>query len=60
MPAFLGVDFIGFDSLLSDEEKLVRRTARQFVDDEARSPRGRPRKVPLARSPSHARERLSW
>jgi len=34
MPAFPGVDFIGFDSLLSDEEKLVRRTARQFVDEQ--------------------------
>jgi len=34
MPAFPGVDFIGFDSLLSDEEKLARRTARQFVDEQ--------------------------
>ncbi len=34
MPAFSGVDFIDFDSLLSDEEKLVRQTARQFVDDQ--------------------------
>ena len=34
MPAFPGVDFLEFDSLLSDEEKLVRQTARQFVDDE--------------------------
>jgi glutaryl-CoA dehydrogenase len=33
MPAFPGVDFIDFDSLLSDEEKLARRTARQFVDE---------------------------
>src|ERR1700736_3806380 len=33
MPAFPGVDFIDFDSLLSDEEKLARQTARQFVDD---------------------------
>jgi glutaryl-CoA dehydrogenase len=28
------VDFIEFDSLLNDEEKLVRQTARQFVDNE--------------------------
>jgi glutaryl-CoA dehydrogenase len=33
MPAFPGVDFIDFDSLLSDEEKLARQTSRQFVDD---------------------------
>jgi glutaryl-CoA dehydrogenase len=32
--AFAGVDFMEFDSVLSDEEKLARRTARQFVDDE--------------------------
>ena len=34
MPGFPGVDFLDFDSLLSDEEKLVRQTARQFVDDQ--------------------------
>jgi glutaryl-CoA dehydrogenase len=34
MPAFSGVDFLEFDSLLNDEEKLVRQTARQFVDDQ--------------------------
>jgi len=34
MPSFSGVDFLDFDSLLSDEEKLARQTARQFVDDE--------------------------
>jgi glutaryl-CoA dehydrogenase len=34
MAAFPGVDFIEFDSLLNDEEKLVRQTARQFVDNE--------------------------
>ncbi|MBI5085870.1 MAG: acyl-CoA dehydrogenase family protein [Acidobacteria bacterium] len=28
-----GVDFLHIDSLLSEDEKLVRRTARQFVDD---------------------------
>ena len=32
MPASSGVDFLDFDSLLSDEEKLARQTARQFVD----------------------------
>ena len=30
MASFPGVDFIEFDSLLNDEEKLVRQTARQF------------------------------
>jgi glutaryl-CoA dehydrogenase len=34
MPSFPGVDFIEFDSLLNDEEILVRQTARQFVDNE--------------------------
>src|SRR5580698_3839080 len=34
MPPFPGVDFIDFDSQLNDEEKLVRQTARQFVDNE--------------------------
>ena len=34
MPAFAGVDYIDFDSLLTDEEKLARGTARQFVDEE--------------------------
>src|SRR6202453_550286 len=33
MPSFPGVDFLDFDSLLSDEEKFPRQTARQFVDD---------------------------
>ena len=30
---FRGVDFMEFDSLLSEEELLVRQTARQFVED---------------------------
>ncbi len=34
MPSFVGVDFIDFDSQLNDEEKLVRQTTRQFVDNE--------------------------
>jgi glutaryl-CoA dehydrogenase len=34
MAPFAGVDFIDFDSQLNDEEKLVRQTARQFVDNE--------------------------
>jgi hypothetical protein len=34
MAGFGGVDFIDFDSQLNDEEKLVRQTARQFVDTE--------------------------
>ena len=33
MFAFPGVDFLDFDSLLNDEELLVRQTARQFVDE---------------------------
>src|ERR1700741_3652255 len=35
MPAikFRGVDFIGFDSLLNDDERLVRDTARKFIED---------------------------
>ncbi len=34
MSSFPGVDFIDFDTNLNDEEKLVRQTARQFVDNE--------------------------
>jgi glutaryl-CoA dehydrogenase len=34
MAAFPGVDFMDFDSVLTDEEKLVRQTARQFVDEQ--------------------------
>jgi len=34
MPTFPGVDFLEFDSLLSDEERLARQTARQFVDQQ--------------------------
>jgi glutaryl-CoA dehydrogenase len=34
MPSFPGVDFLDFDSLLSDDEKLTRQTARQFADEE--------------------------
>jgi glutaryl-CoA dehydrogenase len=34
MATFPGVDFLEFDSLLSDEERLARQTARQFVDDQ--------------------------
>ena len=30
---FKGVDFIGFDTLLSDDERMVRDTARKFVED---------------------------
>jgi glutaryl-CoA dehydrogenase len=30
---FKGVDFIGFDALLSDEERLIRETARDFIED---------------------------
>jgi glutaryl-CoA dehydrogenase len=30
---FRGVDFIGFDALLTDDERLVRDTSRQFIED---------------------------
>src|SRR5271167_2513686 len=30
---FRGVDFIGFDELLSDDERLVRDTSRKFIED---------------------------
>ena len=33
MSRFPGVDFVDFDALLSDEERLVRDTVRAFVDD---------------------------
>src|SRR2546421_9917691 len=34
MAKYGGVDFIDFDSQLNDEEKLVRQTAREFVENE--------------------------
>jgi glutaryl-CoA dehydrogenase len=34
MAGFSGVDYIDFDSQLNDEEKLVRQTARRFVENE--------------------------
>ena len=34
MPSFSGVDYLDFDSVLTDEEKLSRNTTRQFVDDQ--------------------------
>src|SRR5260370_7692049 len=34
MAKSVGVDFIDFDSQLKDEEKLVRQTAREFVENE--------------------------
>jgi glutaryl-CoA dehydrogenase len=34
MAASQGVDFLEFDSLLNDEERLTRQTARQFVNEE--------------------------
>jgi glutaryl-CoA dehydrogenase len=30
---FKGVDFIEYDSLLTDDERLVRDTARRFIED---------------------------
>src|SRR5580698_10576129 len=30
---FRGVDFIGFDALLNDDERLVRDTSRKFIED---------------------------
>jgi len=30
---FRGVDFIEFDTLLSDDERLVRDTTRKFIED---------------------------
>ncbi len=33
MPRFNGVDYLQFDSLLSEQELLVMQTARQFVED---------------------------
>src|SRR5580704_14912129 len=34
MAPFLGVDFLDFDSLLSNEERLARQTVRRFVDEQ--------------------------
>ena len=34
MARFPGVDYLQFDSLLNEQELMVRQTARQFVDDQ--------------------------
>lgn len=34
MAKFLGLDFYGIDDSLSDEERLIRSTVREFVDDQ--------------------------
>jgi glutaryl-CoA dehydrogenase len=34
MAPFLGVDFLDFDSLLTNEERLARQTVRRFVDEQ--------------------------
>ena len=34
MPSFPGVDYLDFDSVLSDDEKLARNTSRRFVDEQ--------------------------
>lgn len=34
MPSFRGVDYLNIDLMMSEEELLVRQTARQFVDEE--------------------------
>jgi alkylation response protein AidB-like acyl-CoA dehydrogenase len=34
MPCFAGVDYLDFDSILTDEEKLAWNTTRQFVDEQ--------------------------
>jgi len=34
VPKFQGTDFYQIDDLLSDEERLIRQTVREFVDDE--------------------------
>ena len=36
MSRFPGVDFMDLDALLTDEERLVRDTVREFVDDEVK------------------------
>ena len=33
MFAFHGVDYLEIDSLLTDDEKLVRQTVREFVEN---------------------------
>ncbi len=36
MPRFPGVDYMEFDSLLTEEERLVRDTVREWVDDKVK------------------------
>ncbi len=34
---FMGVDFIEYDTLLSDDERLVRDNTRKFIEDQPHS-----------------------
>ncbi len=34
MEKYCGVDFLRFDSLLSDEEKIIRNTVREFTEEQ--------------------------
>ncbi|HOS99886.1 MAG TPA: acyl-CoA dehydrogenase family protein [Acidobacteriota bacterium] len=36
MKPFHGVDYFGFDALLSDEERMVRDTVRRFIDEQVK------------------------
>ena len=36
MKSFPGVDFMDFDALLTDEQRLIRDTVRQFVDEKVK------------------------
>ncbi len=36
MNRFPGVDFMEFDSLLTEEERLIRGTVRSFIDDKVK------------------------
>ena len=36
MKTFPGVDFMDFDALLTEEQRLVRDTVRQFVDEKVK------------------------
>lgn len=37
MKPFHGVDYFGFDALLSDEERMVRDTVRRFINEQVKS-----------------------
>ena len=60
METFAGVDYAHIDSVLTDEERLVRQTARRLLDEAAVDPRidGLRQKMHVVENPRFSRDYL--